>query len=141
MDRIRPPEVPSFLVRENKIIETTAVSELGIYSSFICNGNEFSQGARAHERKEREVHKGGHGRGGAPGSLDEEISRVLKKSGGKAEEALRIAQEDEEPYAEGEAEDDAEDAHAAEATGTEPLENGSLDASAPSSATPGESVP
>jgi len=41
MDRIRPPEVPSFLVRENKIIETTAVSELGIYSSFICNGNEI----------------------------------------------------------------------------------------------------
>ncbi|BAM79240.1 hypothetical protein CYME_CMD187C [Cyanidioschyzon merolae strain 10D] len=137
---MHPQRVQSVPERDEEQYELRKSVKQGLVQLERHHGG-FSQGARAHERKEREVHKGGHGRGGAPGSLDEEISRVLKKSGGKAEEALRIAQEDEEPYAEGEAEDDAEDAHAAEATGTEPLENGSLDASAPSSATPGESVP
>jgi glutathione synthase len=35
MDRISPPQLQSFLVREGKIIETRAISELGIYCVFV----------------------------------------------------------------------------------------------------------
>ncbi|KAF6000962.1 hypothetical protein F1559_000130 [Cyanidiococcus yangmingshanensis] len=89
----------------------------------------FSQGARAHERKERELHKGGHGRGGAPGSVDEEITRVLKESGGKAEDALRVAHSDEESY-EDETEELSEDALDGANTMAASLENGPLNATA-----------
>lgn len=53
----------------------------------------FSQGARAHERKDHEQHKDGHGSYGAPGSAKEDIQAVMKRSGGSAEAAARAAEE------------------------------------------------
>jgi len=41
MDRILPPVLPSVMVREGKLIETTAVSELGIYSVFVSDGTNI----------------------------------------------------------------------------------------------------
>lgn len=35
MDRIVPPMVHTYMLREGQIIEAQAVSELGIYSTFV----------------------------------------------------------------------------------------------------------